>query len=426
MLDLKLIRSQTDRVRRGLEAKGASQQLARILALDAERRRILQEVEEKKAERNRRSYEIARLKKEGFDRAELVRVMKTVSDDIKGLDARLRGVEEDLEARLAWVPNLPHESVPVGPASANVEVRHWGSYRAQGFRPVPHWEIGERLGLFDFRRASRLSGSGFVVFTGRGARLREALIRMMLDLHAGRHGFLEVSTPYLVRRDCMFGTGQLPRMEGEMYRCEADDLFLVPTAEVPITNLYREEVLDDCDLPLRLVGYSPCFRREAGAGGRETRGLVRVHQFDKIELVEIARAEDSYRELERLVACAEAVLQALELPYRVMALASGDLSFAAAKCYDLEVFSPAEERWLEVSSVSNFESFQARRIGLRVRTAGGRLAFPHTLNGSGVALPRAIVALLEVHQTAGGSVRIPRALRPYMDGLEELAPAPPR
>ncbi len=428
MLDLKFVRAEADRVRRGLDAKGGAHQLDRILALDEDRRALLQEVEVKKAERNRESQEIARLKSKGEDAAALLERMKALSDRIKEADVRVREVEAELDGLLAWVPNLPHDSVPVGPdASANVVVRNWGETVAHSFPVVPHWEIGERLALLDFRRASKLSGSGFTVFTGVGAQLQRALIRFMIDFHTKRHGFREVSVPYLVRRECMFGTGQLPKMEEDMYHCSVDDLFLIPTAEVPITNLFRDETLADEELPVRLVGYSPCFRREAGAYGKETRGLVRVHQFDKVEMVKIVRPETSYDELESLTACAEAVLQALELPYRVLLLASGDLSFSAAKCYDLEVWSPGEGgRWLEVSSCSNFEAFQARRMGLRYRTAAGKMDTPHTLNGSGLALPRVIVGLLEVHQTEAGSIRIPPALRPYLDGREELGPAPER
>lgn len=422
MHDLKLIRSEPDLVRRGLEAKFVAHELDRILALDEERRTLLTGVERKKADRNARSQEVPRRKAAGEDVTGLLAEMKRLAEEIKDDDARVRDVETELERLLSWVPNLPHASVPVGrDASHNVEVRRWGRPREAGGDVRPHYDLAEELGWIDFRRAARLSGSGFAVFTGPGARLRSALIRFMLDQHTGE-GSLEVSAPYLVRRECMFGTGQLPKMEEDMYRCEVDDLFLIPTAEVSITNLYRDETLAEADLPVRLVGYSPCFRREAGTYGKETRGLVRLHQFDKVEMVRITRPEDSYAELERLVASAERVLQALELPYRVLALASGDLSFAAAKCYDLEAWAPAEGRWLEVSSCSNFEAFQARRIGVRYRSAAGRLEYPHTLNGSGLALPRIIVALLETHQTAHGTVRIPPALRPYLGGLEELGP----
>ncbi len=425
MLDLRMIRNDVDRVRRGLAAKGAAAQLDAVLDLEEQRRRALQEVETRKAQRNRRSEEVPKLKAAGGDATAVLAEMKALAEEIKELDARVKELDDRLEPLLHRLPNLPHDSVPVGPdASANVEVRRWGTPGTPTHPILPHWEIGERLGLLDLRRASRMSGAGFAVFAGAGARLQRGLIQFMLDLHIQRHRFVEVSTPYLVRRESMFGTGQLPKMEDDMYHCAADDLFLIPTAEVSITNLYRDDILQAEDLPIYHVGYSPCFRREAGAAGKDTRGLVRLHQFDKVEMVKIVRPETSYDELETLLACAEAVLQELELPYRVLTLASGDLSFSAAKCYDLETWAPAEARWLEVSSCSNFEAFQARRLGLRYRTADKRLEFPHTLNGSGLALPRVIVSLLEVHQTERGTVRIPAALRPYLDGLEELGPGP--
>jgi seryl-tRNA synthetase len=421
MIDIKFIRTDPDRVRRAIEAKGDPVDLERILELDRQIRQSLQVVESKKAERNRDSEEIARRKREGGDVEELIQRTRTLSEEIKGLDASHKELELELSGLLRWVPNLPHATVPIGKdASANVEIRRWGEPPGAEFPRRPHWEIGEALGLLDFRAASKVSGAGFAVFTGWGARLQRALIRFMIDLHTGRHGFLEISAPYLVRRECMFGTGQLPKMEEDMYRCEVDDLFLIPTAEVSITNLFREEQLQESDLPIRRVGYSPCFRREAGAYGKETRGLIRVHQFDKVEMVEITTPESSYDALESIVEAAEAVLRGLELPHRVVSLASGDLSFSAAKCYDLEVWGPAEGRWLEVSSCSNFEDFQSRRMNLRYRTAAKHLAYPHTLNGSGLALPRTVVALLENHQTERGTVRVPEALRPYLDGAAEL------
>lgn len=425
MLDLRTIRQEPDRVRAGLTAKKAGEHLDAILALDAEHRRLLHEVEAKKALRNARSQDVPRLKQEGGDVTALLEEMKSLADEIKGFDTRTRAIEIELDAKLQWLPNLPHDSVPRGDdASANVEVRRWGQLPPESFRPKPHYEIGEELRLLDLRGATKTSGSGFVVYMGDGARLQRALIQFMLDYHRERHGFLEVSTPYLVRRESMFGTGQLPKMEEDMYHCGVDDLFLIPTAEVSITNLFREdESLTAADLPIYRMGYSPCFRREAGTYGKETRGLVRVHQFDKVELVKLTTPERSYEELETLVNAAEAILQALELPYRVLSLATGDLSFAAAKCYDLEVWAAAEGRWLEVSSCSNFEAFQARRMGLRFRNAEGKLIHPHTLNGSGLALPRVYVALLENNQTERGTVRIPAVLRPYLGGMEELGGA---
>jgi seryl-tRNA synthetase len=418
MLDLKRIRTETDRVRAGLAAKGGAD-LQSILDLDLRMREILQEVEVQKAERNRSSEEIARRKKQGEDASELLDQMKALSESIKERDAELREIEQALDEKMRWLPNVPHESVPVGDPSANREVRRWGEIPSDAFQPKPHYEIGELLGLLDFGRASKISGSGFAVFTGWGARLQRALIQYFLD-QGRQNRFVEVSTPFLVRRDSMFGTGQIPKLEEDMYRTEPDDLFLIPTAEVSITNLFAGEQVSHTELPIYRMGYSPCFRREAGTYGKETRGLVRVHQFDKVELVKIVEPADSYGELESLVACVERLLQSLELPYRVLELATGDLSFAAAKCYDLEVWAHAERRWLEVSSCSNFEEFQARRMNLRYRNEEKKLLYPHTLNGSGLALPRIVVALLENNQTERGTIRIPAPLRPYLDGMEEL------
>jgi seryl-tRNA synthetase len=321
---------------------------------------------------------------------------------------------------LPWLPNIPHPSVPVGDESANELIRSWGEPRhEEGLRD--HIELGERLGLFDFDAASRLSGHGWATFVGAGARLQRALIDFMIDRHVAA-GYTEARIPYAVREESLFGCGQLPKLREDMYAVDEEGLFLIPTAEVPLTNFYREEELRREDLPLNLVAYSPCWRREAGSYGKDTRGLMRLHQFDKVEMVKLVTAETSYDELESLTADAEAVLQALELPYRVMLLATGDLSFAAAKCYDIELWAPGEGRWLEVSSCSNFEAFQARRIGLRYRDADRKLQFVHSLNGSGVALPRLTIALLEHHQTPAGNVRIPEPLRPYLGGLGELVP----
>jgi seryl-tRNA synthetase len=421
MLDLKIVRAEPERVRKAIADKGESADLDLILGLDEKRRAILGEVEQMKAERNRASEEIARRKRSGEDATEILSAMKTVSEEIQRRDEQLRLIDAELEKSLLWLPNIPHESVPVGrDASSNVEVRRWGILRPAGNGTAPHWQIGSELGLFDLERAAKLSGSGFILLTGMGARLERALVQMMLDLHIERHGYREISPPFLVRPEILQGTGQLPKLAEDMYRCADDDLYLIPTAEVPVTNLYREEILDAREIPKRLVAYSACFRREAGAAGRDTRGLIRVHQFDKVEMVKFVAPATSYDELESLVTDAEEVLQALELPYRVIALCTGDLSFSAAKCYDLEVWAPAEGRWLEVSSCSNFESFQARRMGIRFRNEQGRVEFVHTLNGSGLALPRTVAALLEHHQTPQGTVRIPAALRPYMGGREEL------
>lgn len=423
MLDLKRIRAETERVREAIALKKTGADLDRYLTLDERRRELLVHAERLKHERNEASEEIGRLKKAGQEASGKIAAMKRAGDEIKALDARIAEVEGDLEKILAWIPNVPHESVPrAEDASGNVVVRAVGTIREFGFKPRPHWEIAESLGLLDFERSGKIAGAGFLLFTGRGARLERALIQLMLDHHV-RRGYVEVSPPHLVRRECLFATGQLPKLEEDMYRLCDDDLFLNPTAEVPITNIYREEILDGGRLPIRHVGYCASYRREAGSYGRETRGMIRVHQFDKVELVKIVRPEDSYAEHETLLNDSESVLEALELPYRVILLAAGDLSFAGAKCYDLETWAPGEGRWLEVSSCTNFEDFQARRAGIRFRSGpGGKAEYVHTLNASGLALPRTFATLLEYHQTERGTVRVPEALAPYLDGARELGP----
>jgi seryl-tRNA synthetase len=421
VLDAKLIRKSPDLVRAAIEKKGESVDFDRYLALDERRRDILQDVETKKHDRNVASQEIGKVKAAGGDVAEAAAKAKELSQAIKSLDQELSGIEDELQTLRAWIPNIPHESVPVGGEKDNVHVRSWGEPRRADFEVLPHYEIGERLGIMDTRRASALSGSGFVALIGDGARLSRALIRFMLDLHTREHGFTEVATPFIARRDVLFGTGQLPKLEEDMYHVSTDDLFLIPTAEVTVTNLYRDETIAESDLPIYLTAHTPCFRREAGAYGKDTRGLQRVHQFDKVELVKFVAPETSYDELESLVGCAAKVLERLEIPYRVALLASRDLSFAAAKCYDLEAWAPAEEKWLEVSSCSNFEDFQARRIGIRMKRKDGKGSeLVHTLNGSGLALPRVIIAILENYQTERGTIRIPEVLVPYMDGQEEI------
>ncbi|MBD3335769.1 MAG: serine--tRNA ligase [Candidatus Eisenbacteria bacterium] len=421
MLDPRFIRSHPEEVARALTAKGEERvDLDQLLDLDRRYRENLAQVEQMRSERNRRSQEVAQRRKAGEDAEELIAATRRLAQDLAKLEETGKTLKRDLDQQLTWLPNIPHPTVPVGPAeSANQELRRWGDFPPPG-RRVPHWELGPRLDLFDNDAGAKISGSGFTLYKNRGARLVRALINFMLDLHTTRHGYTEVAPPFIVRREAAFGTGQLPKLAEDMYVVEVDDLFLIPTAEVPLTNIYRDEILPGEELPIYITAYSPCFRREAGAYGRDTRGLVRVHQFDKVEMVKFVRPDDSYAELETLVGNAEAVLQALELPYRVVLLGSGDLSFAAAKCYDLELWAPAEERWLEVSSCSNFEDFQARRCGIRFRGDDGKVHHVHTLNGSGVALPRLIVALLEVHQTPAGELRIPEALRPYLGGADLL------
>jgi seryl-tRNA synthetase len=424
MLDLKFLRQNRDKVEAGLVLKGMAVDLNRFYAIEDRRLAVLHETEQLRAERNAASEDIARKKKagEGAD-AEIVR-MRAVGDRIKALEEELKTLEQESEALAAWIPNLPHASVPPGhDAAQNQLVRNWGEKPKFEFEPRPHWELATALGLMDFERAPKIAGSGFLLFTGLGARLERALIQFMLDFHVERHGYTEVSPPHVVRRAALFGTGQLPKLENDMYLIGEDELFLNPTAEVPVTNIYRDEILEEGALPKSLTAYCASYRREAGTYGKDTRGMIRVHQFDKVELVKIVPPETSYDEHEKLARDVADIFEALELPYRVMLLCSGDMSFAAAKCYDFEVWSPGTGGWLECSSCSNFEDFQARRMNMRFRRAAGAKAeHPHTLNASGVALPRTYATLLEIHQTARGTVRVPAALRPYLGGLEEIAP----
>ncbi len=422
MHDIKMIREHTDEVRAALRKRGIEPDLDTVLALDQKRRQALTEAEKLKSERNTVSREIGARKKAGEDTSAQQARMREIGETIGRLDAEAAEAELERDELLIRIPNTPHASVPVGPdSSGNVVVRTWGAPRTFDFPPKAHVELGEKLGLFDFERATKITGSGFPCFRGAGARLERALISFMLDLHTREHGYTEVAPPFVVNTAAMTGTGQLPKMAEDMYRVPGDDLWLIPTAEVPVTNLYADETIRE-PLPLKLTAYTPCFRREAGAAGRETRGLIRVHQFDKVEMVKFVDPATSYDELEKLVVDAEDVLQRLQLPYRVLALCTGDISFAAAKCYDIELWAPGQNGWLEVSSCSNFEDFQARRAGIRYKTAEGKTALVHTLNGSGVALPRLVVAILENGQQADGSVILPEAIRPYMGGLERLEP----
>lgn len=422
MLDLKLIRQDPDRVRQGASAKGMGVDVGAILRLDEERRSLIAESERLKNRRNVVSEEVGRLRKAGGDAAATIAEMRVVNERIKDLEELLRRVEDDLSARLWLVPNLAHASVPHGGgADDNVVIRQVGTPRPAAQTPLPHWDLGTSLGILDLDRCSRLSGARFTMSRGAGALLERALINLMLDLHTRTHGYEEIFPPFLVTSDCMRGTGQLPKFAEDMFKVEGRDLFLIPTAEVPITNIHRGEILDAAQLPLNYTAYSACFRAEAGAAGRDTRGLIRVHQFNKVELVKYAHPETSYDELERLVVDAQAVLELLELPYRVVLLCDGDLSFAAAKTYDLEVWLPSYQDYKEISSCSNFEDFQARRANLRFRPAQGeRPEFVHTLNGSGLAIGRTVAAILENCQNDDGSVTVPKALRAYMHGLERI------
>jgi len=425
MHDLKFLRQNRELVETGVALKGMTVDLSKFYALEERRLGALHQSEDLKARRNAASEEIAKKKRSGENADADIAAMREVGDRIKALDAELKRLEEESEALASWIPNLPHESVPPGSGpEQNRVIRTWKEAPNLGFKARPHWELATALGLLDFERAPKIAGSGFLLFTGRGARLERALISFMLDFHTERHGYTELSTPHLVRRAALFGTGQLPKLEGDMYHVGEDDLFLNPTAEVPVTNIFRDEILEAGKLPLYLTAYCASYRREAGTYGKDTRGMTRVHQFDKVELVKIVPPESSYDEHEKLARDVADIFEALELPYRVVLLCSGDMSFAAAKCYDFEVWAPGTGAWLECSSCSNFEDFQARRMGMRFRPeAGAKAEIPHTLNASGVALPRTFAALLENHQTESGGVKIPAALRPYLGGLEELSPA---
>lgn len=424
MLDIAFIRQNPDVVRRAVREKHDRADVDKILQIDAERRKSLTDFEILRSEQNRVSKEIAARKKAGQPAEELLVQMREVAERVKSLEAATKELDQKLQELLIWVPNIPHPDVPSGAGSEdNKIVRTHGEPKKHAFKAKPHWDIAAELDIIDFERAAKLAGSHFSVFKGDGARLERAMINFMLDLHGREHGYCEVfAPPLMVNRASMFGTGQLPKLEDDMYKSERDDLFLIPTAEVPVTNLRRDEILDKKEMPVKYVAYTPCFRREAGAYGRDTRALMRVHQFDKVELVKMVRPETSYNELEMLLQNAETVLQRLGLAYRVCLLCTGDLSFAAAKCYDIECWAPGIERWMEVSSCSNFESFQARRLNIRYRDDSGKLQYVHTLNGSGVALARTILCLIEAYQLEDGSVAIPEPLRPYMNGQDRIGP----
>jgi len=424
MLDLKFIRENPDKVKKACEDRGKPADIDGLLALDERRRKALKGSEEIKRNKNIASDEIAKLMREKKDAKAKIAEMKAISEKEKSLDDEIRAAEKDIQAALYDIPNIPHGSVPVGKdASANKIVRTWGRERKFDFKPLTHIELGEHLDILDFPRAAKITGSNFPLFKGDGARLERSLINFMLDLHTKEHGYREIFPPFLVNRASMTGTGQLPKFEEDMYRLKDEDLFLVPTAEVPLTNLHMNEILDEELLPVYYTAYTACFRREAGSYGKETKGLIRVHQFDKVELVKFVKPETSYEELEKLVGDAEKVLQKLDLQYKIAMLSTGDLSFAAAKCYDFEAYAPGVNAWLEVSSCSNFEDFQARRSNIKFRSKDtGKSEYVHTLNGSGVALARTVIAILENYQNKDGSVTIPEALRPYMDGKDKIVP----
>ncbi len=415
MLEIKEIRKDPEKYRQGLEAKNAGGQLKQLLSLDEKRRKYITEVDKLRALRNKVSKEIGELKQTGQPAEAKVKEMRDVGEKIKTLDNKIKTVEAEIEDLMITLPNIPHESVKVGFIAADNElIKYWGKQPEYDFPLIDHLDLGEHLGILDLPRAAKISGTGFPLYLGAGARLERALINFMLDFHHEKHQYTEVFPPFLVKRDAAFGTGQLPKLAEDMYNTTEDDLFLIPTAEVPVTNIHREEIIPEQKLPLKYTAYSACFRREAGSYGKETRGLSRVHQFNKVEMVQLTTPDNSYQKLEQILAEAEEILQALGLHYRVLSLCSGDLSFAAAKCYDLEVWAPASGKFYEVSSVSNFEDFQARRMSIRYRrSADGKVDFVHTLNGSGLATPRLMIALLETYQTDEKTFVVPEILHPY-------------
>jgi seryl-tRNA synthetase len=425
MLDIKVLRADFEGIKKLLQHRGEDlSALDNFEELDKKRREFIVEAEQLKSKRNEVSAQVAALKRDKQDADHLILEMREVGDKIKEIDDELRVVEESLENILLGIPNIPHESVPIGETEDdNIEARKWGEIRNFGFEPKPHWDVADQLGILDFEKAGKVTGSRFVFYKGLGARLERALISFMLDLHVDEHGYTEVLPPYIVNRASMTGTGQLPKFEEDAFRIESEDYFLIPTAEVPVTNMHRDEILSGEDLPINYAAFSACFRSEAGSAGRDTRGLIRQHQFNKVELVKFVKPEDSYAELEKLTGHAEKVLQLLELPYRVLSMCTGDLGFTAAKKYDIEVWIPSYNMYREISSCSNFEGFQARRANIRFRRdPKGKPEHVHTLNGSGLAIGRTVAAILENYQQEDGSVIIPEVLRPYMGKHKVIKP----
>lgn len=426
MYDLRILRENLDSIRDQLGQRGADIQWEDLSKLSEERRALTSQVERLRFELKRGSEDVAKLKREKQPADSAIKAMKEVGDRIAESETSLRAIEERLNDLALRIPNLPHTSVPAGnSAEQNVTLRQWGAPPALSFAAKSHWDIGETLGILDFDRATKIAGARFAVLTGAGARLERALINFMLDLHTSEHGYREVIPPLMVNRSAMTGTGQLPKFEEDLFRLRDEDFFLIPTAEVPLTNLHRDEILSESALPIRYTAFTPCFRREAGSYGKDTRGLIRLHQFNKVELVAFTTPDRSYEELERLTSHAETVLQKLGLHYRVMTLCTGDMGFSAAKTYDIEVWLPSQNHYREISSCSNFEAFQARRAGIRFKGSGGKkdskTDFVHTLNGSGLAIGRTLVAVLENYQQPDGSVIVPDALRPYMGGTDRIA-----
>ena len=422
MLDINFIRNNPDKVKQAIALKHENAaSIDQLLEVDTQRRSMIHACEQLKSKRNEKSKEVSELKKKGQDASQIIEETKKIGDDIKSIEEKQKELDTQITNLMLRIPNIPAADVPIGKDEKdNVIVRAWGQRKTFDFTPLPHWELGSILNILDTERASKISGSGFILLKGLGAKLERALFSFMLDIHTSEHGYTELFPPFLVNRTSMTGTGQLPKLEEDMYRTAADDLFLVPTAEVPVTNIHRDEILSYKALPIYYTAYTPCFRREAGSYGKDTRGIIRVHQFNKVELVKLVKPETSYDELESLLGNAERILQLLGLEYRVAKLSTGDMSFAAAKCYAIEVWAPGVGKFLEVSSCSNFEDFQARRINIRFRDEDGKLRFVHTLNGSGLALPRTVIALLETYQQKDGSIVIPDVLQPYMGGIKVI------
>lgn len=428
MLDLKFIRENPDIVEASLKHRRADISLSQLLDADRQWRYTQTEADKLRNYQNNVSKEIAELKRSNQNASDKIAEMKNISQKIKEFNNQAQSLKAEIDKTLMEIPNIPHETTPIGSSeSDNPEIKRWGKQPNFDFEPKPHWEIAEALDIVDFRRGSKIAGNNFLLYKGIGAKLERALINFMLDLHTNQHGYTEISPPFVANRPTMTGTGQLPKFESDMYRCDQDqenpenDLFLIPTAEVPVTNIFANEMLSGANLPINYTAYTPCFRREAGSYGRETRGMIRLHQFDKVEMVKFTTPETSYDEHESLLTNVEAVVQALSLPYRVITLCTADLGFSASKCYDVEVWTAGEERFLEISSCSNFEDFQARRANIRFRReSGAKPEFVHTLNASGLALPRVVIAILENYQYADGSVGIPQVLKPYMGGLDRI------
>ena len=420
MIDPRIIREKPEIVYESLKKRGVEFDIEALINIDEKRRKLIQKTEKMKNEKNELSDEIARLKKGGFDPSDKIEHLRMLGKTIENIEQQLRVVEKEWEDRLLMMPNIPHSTVPVGKGDEeNKVVRVWGEKPAFDFQPLAHWDIGEKLDILDFKRAAKITGSRFTLYKSLGALLERALINFMLDLHT-KEGYIEVLPPFMVNRETMTGTGQLPKFEEELFKLEGLDYFLIPTAEVPVTNIHRDEILREDELPLKYVSYTPCFRKEAGAHGKDTRGLTRQHQFNKVEIVKFAHPEKSYQELEGLLQDAENVLKQLRIHYRVSMLCTGDLGFSASKTYDIEVWLPGQNIYREISSCSNFESFQARRAKIRYRKTGGKIDFVHTLNGSGLAVGRTVMAIMENFQKSDGSITIPEVLRPYMHGISQI------